>query len=418
MMHFDELVALRRDFHRYAEPAFLEIRTSSIVVSRLRELGLEPLTGQAAMRAETVVDYPTAEQRELFAERAVRTGADAGNVERAAEFGTAVIAEVRGNRPGPTWGLRFDMDALPLTESDSPDHAPAANGFRCDYGAMHACAHDGHTAIGLGLASRLVADNDFAGTARFLFQPAEEGGRGAASMLAAGAVDGVDRFVAVHLGLDEPAGEVSGGIRGLLATTKMRATFTGTAAHAAGAPEQGSNALVTAASALLNVMALPRYSTADTRINVGTLHGGDNVNIVPSWAQMTLEARSTDSDVSASLTERIKTALRGSGEMHGVAVDVVETGGSSTMDCDAELVDAINAIAAELPGATTGDGFKQMGGSDDASLFAREVQRNGGIATYMTVGGGNTAPHHNPLFDIDERSIPVALDTLERLIRR
>ncbi|MGW1681273.1 amidohydrolase [Saccharopolyspora sp. NPDC002376] len=417
-MKFDELVALRRDFHKHAEPAFLEIRTSSIVVSRLRELGLEPLTGQAAMRAETVVDYPTTEQRELFAERAIRTGADAENVGHAAEFGTAVIVDVRGNRPGPTWALRFDMDALPLAESDSTEHTPAAHGFHCDYGAMHACAHDGHTAIGLGLASRLVADNDFAGTVRFLFQPAEEGGRGAASMLAANAVEGVDRFVAVHLGLDDPAGKVSGGIQGLLATTKMRATFTGTAAHAAGAPEQGANALVTAASALLNVMALPRYSSADTRINVGTLQGGDNVNIVPSWAQMTLEARSTDSDVSASLTERIKTTLRGSGEMHGVAVDVVETGGSATMDCDTELVDTINAIAADLADATTTEGLKLMGGSDDASLFAREVQRNGGIATYMTVGGGNEAPHHNPLFDIDERAIPVALDVLEHLIRR
>jgi aminobenzoyl-glutamate utilization protein A len=417
-MQFDELVALRRDLHQHAEPAFLEIRTSSIVVSRLRALGLEPLTGQDAMSADTVVDYPTAERRELFAERAVRTGADAADVEHAAEFGTAVIAEVSGNRPGPTWGLRFDMDALPLAESDSPEHAPAAQGFRCDYGAMHACAHDTHTAIGLGLASRLVADDDFAGKVRFLFQPAEEGGRGAASMLAAGAADGIDRFVAVHLGLDQPAGTVNGGIQGLLATTKMRARFTGTAAHAAGAPERGANALVTAASALLNVMALPRYSTADTRINVGTLHGGDNVNIVPSWAEMTLEARSTDSEVSTELTERIKATLRGSGAMHGVDVDVVETGGSATLDCDAELVDIINRVAADVPEAKSGSGFQQMGGSDDASLFARAVQRQGGIATYMTVGGGNTAPHHNPLFDIDESAMPVALDVMERLIRR
>jgi aminobenzoyl-glutamate utilization protein A len=417
-MHFDELVALRRDFHRYAEPAFLEIRTSSIVTAHLRKLGLKPLTGHQAMRPDTVVDYPNPQQRALFAQRATRTGADADDVEHAAEFGTAVIAEVRGRRPGPTWGLRFDMDALPLTESDSPEHAPAAHGFRCEHDAMHACAHDGHTAIGLGLATRLTEDDDFTGTVRFLFQPAEEGGRGAASMIAAGAAEGIDRFVAVHLGLDEPVGQVNGGIQGLLATTKMRATFTGTAAHAAGAPEKGANALTTAASALLNVMALPRYSTADTRINVGTLHGGDNVNIVPSWAEMTLEARSTDSDVSTQLTERIKTALHGSGTMHGVAVDVVETGGSATIDCDTDLVDVINQIAADVPEATTTASFKQMGGSDDASLFAREVQRQGGIATYMTVGGGNTAPHHNPLFDIDERAMPVALDVLERLIRR
>ncbi|TDD80551.1 amidohydrolase [Saccharopolyspora karakumensis] len=417
-MEFDEIVALRRDFHRHAEPAFLEIRTSSAVTAHLRELGLQPQTGQAAMRTDTVVDYPSTQQREQFAERATRTGANTTDIEHAVEFGTAVIAEVRGRRPGPTWGLRFDMDALPLTESDSPEHAPAARGFRCEHDVMHACGHDGHTAIGLGLASRLVADDDFAGTVRFLFQPAEEGGRGAASMIAAGAAEGIDRFVAVHLGLDEPVGQVSGGIQGLLATTKMRATFTGTAAHAAGAPEQGANALVTAASALLNVMALPRYSTAHTRINVGTLHGGDNVNIVPSWAEMTLEARSTDSDVSTELTERIKTALRGAGAMHGVAVDVVNTGGSATMDCDVELVEAIDRIAAELTEATTAAGFKQMGGSDDASLFAREVQRHGGTATYMTVGGGNTAPHHNPLFDIDERALPIALEVLERLVRR
>ncbi|WP_420313623.1 M20/M25/M40 family metallo-hydrolase [Actinopolymorpha alba] len=87
------------------------------------------------------------------------------------------------------------------------------------------------------------------------------------------------------------------------------------------------------------------------------------------------------------------------------------------MDCDAALVDAVVAIAAAKYGDDRAHRLHQMGGSDDASLFAREVQRQGGLATYMLVGGGNQAPHHNPYFDIDEAAIPVAVDVLDELIR-
>ncbi len=416
-MNFEQLVELRRDLHRYAEPAFLEIRTSSIVADRLASLGIATRRGQDAMLLEGISAYPDDATRQRMYERAVATGADRELAAQAATSGTAVVAELEGDRPGPTWGIRCDMDALPLTEAADDAHFPAAQGFHCADGFMHACAHDTHTVIGLALASRLVADNSFAGRVRIFFQPAEEGGRGARAMLGAGVAEGVDRFVAVHLGLDQPAGTVMGGAVGLLATHKLRARFGGVAAHAAGAPEKGRNALVGAASALLNVMALPRYSTADTRINVGTLHGGDNVNIVPSWAEMTLEARSVDTDVCEALTERVEAVLRGSASMHGLDVEIERTGGSATMSCDDELVDAVVHLATARYGASKTERTHQMGGSDDASLFAREVQRQGGLATYMLVGGGNEAPHHNPYFDIDEAAMPVAIDMLEGLIR-
>jgi aminobenzoyl-glutamate utilization protein A len=411
-----EIIRLRRDFHRYAEPAFTEIRTSSIVTARLEGLGVEARRGREAMRTDAVARYPDPATREKMRARAVEAGADPELAARATAEGTAVIAEIAGNRPGPTWGIRCDMDALPLTESTDQDHKPAALGFACQDGFMHACGHDGHTAIGLALAARL-SDHDFPGRVRILFQPAEEGGRGAAAMIAAGAADGIDRFVAVHLGLGLPSGLVSGGCEGLLATHKLRAMFRGEAAHASGAPEQGRNALVGAATAVLNVMALPRYAAADTRINVGTLHGGDNVNIVPSYAEMTLEARATDADICDALTARVEGVLRGAAAMHDLTVEIERTGGSATMTCDRQLVDAIVGIAAQRYGEERAVPQRRLGGSDDASLFARAVQGAGGLATYMLVGGGNRAPHHHRSFDIDEACIPVAVDVLEALLR-
>ena len=416
-MNTDELVALRRDLHAYPEPGFLEIRTASTVLRHLRALPFAVRAGAQAMRADVVAGYPDEPTRARAAERAVATGADPADAESLAREGTAVVAEIEGSRPGPTWGLRFDMDALPLAEAADPRHRPAAEGFRSRHeGVMHACGHDGHVAIGIALAHRL-ADRDFPGRVRFLFQPAEEGVRGARAMVAAGTAEGLDRFLAVHLGLDVPPGVVVGGANGAFATTKLRAVFVGVASHAAAAPQEGRNALVGAATALLNVMALPRWSTADTRVNVGTLHGGDNVNIVPARAELTCEARSTDGAVSDDLTGRVKRVLRGAAEMHGLEVDIAETGAATTIRSDSELAERIEQVARERYGdAAVGDAMP-LRGSDDASLFMREVQRAGGLATYAIVGGGNPAPHHNPAFDVDESALPVAVDVLEGLVR-
>ncbi|WP_115944474.1 amidohydrolase [Amycolatopsis thermalba] len=413
-----DLVALRRDVHAHPEPAFCEVRTAATVLAHLRELPVEVRTGVAAMRREGVPAYPDEATLRRFADRAVETGADAGDVRRFATEGTAIIADLAGRRPGPAWALRFDMDALPVTEADDPAHAPAANGFRSRYeGFMHACGHDGHVAIGLALARRL-ADRDFPGTVRFLFQPAEEGGRGARAMLAADAVAGVDRFLAVHLGLDLPATAVAAGITGIFATTKMRARFTGVASHAAAAPEDGRNALLAAATAVLGIHGLPRFSAADTRVNVGTLHAGGNVNIVPAVAELTCEARSKDGAVNADLTERVKQVLCGAAQAQGVAVEIEETGGSTSLTCDDELLDAVPAAADASGHGERAVRLHEMGGSDDASLFAEAVQRAGGLATYTVVGGGNPAPHHNPYFDVDEAALPVAVDVLEALVRQ
>ena len=411
-----DVTELRRDLHRHPETAFREIRTCARIAAELDALGIEPRLGAEVIRTEEVVGYPDEQQLDESADRAERTGADRRWIDPLRAGGTAVVADLEGGRPGPTWALRFDTDALPITESSAPEHRPKAEGFVSEFvGAMHACGHDGHVALGLGLAERLIADNDFPGRVRLLFQPAEEGGRGARAMLAAGVVDDVDRFVALHLGLDRPTNHVVGGAVGAFATDKLSARFSGVASHAATAPQQGRNALAAAAQATLAILGQPRWSTSDTRVNVGTLHAGDNVNIVPSWAELTAETRSLDAAVQDDLRARVERALTAAAEMYGCEVSVRRTGGSTTMESDESLARQVSELAAELGGV--GEVFGPMSGSDDASLFMTAVQQRGGQASYVMVGADNPAPHHNPAFDIDEAAIGFSVDLLDRLLR-
>src|SRR5699024_7980047 len=140
------------------------------------------------------------------------------------------------------------------------------------------CGHDGHTAVGLSFAEAM-AGSDFDGCLTLIFQPAEEGGRGAAAMVAGGAVGDIDILYCFHFGLGLPPGSFAAGSTGWFATTKLRITIAGRPSHAAAAPESGSNALLAAATAALTIQAIPRFSTADTRINVGTLVAGAAPNI-------------------------------------------------------------------------------------------------------------------------------------------
>jgi len=410
------LVELRRDFHAHAELPFLETRTAARVLRELADLPVTVRWGSDAMRAGAVADYPGAAAREEAGQRALADGADPEVVRRLVHEGTAVIADIVGNRPGPAWAIRFDMDALPITESTDPDHLPAAEGFRCDAGTMHACGHDGHTAIGLTLAKRL-ANRDFAGTVRLLFQPAEEGARGAAAMIPAGAVAGVDRFLGLHLGNSLPVGTMVGTAVDLQATVKFAAEFTGVAAHAAGGPQHGRNALAAAATATTALLALPRSSDGVTNVNVGTLHGGSATNIIPDSASLTAEVRSDSEAVCADLLVAAQRVLDASAAMYGVSVARRVTARSTTLDSDAVLVDQVLRSAGARYDAGMLRRTAVLSASDDASLLAAEVQRAGGLATYLLVGSGNPAPHHHPQFDIDEASLPIALQWLDDIVR-
>ncbi|HBY5991109.1 TPA: amidohydrolase [Klebsiella pneumoniae] len=192
----------RRDFHLHAESGWLEFRTASMVADILDGLGYQLALGRDVIDADSRMGLPDEETLAQAFERAREQGAP----ERwlpAFEGGFAgVVATLDTGRPGPTLAFRVDMDALDLNEQHDDSHRPHRDHFAsCNAGMMHACGHDGHTAIGLGLAHVLKQyAAQLNGVIKLIFQPAEEGTRGARAMVAAGVVDDVDYFTAIHIG--------------------------------------------------------------------------------------------------------------------------------------------------------------------------------------------------------------------------
>jgi aminobenzoyl-glutamate utilization protein A len=416
-VEFEQLRAFRRELHRNPEPAFTEIGTAARIEQAVAGLPVAVLTGKEAHDLSAVVDYPAPETLERSEDAAIAAGVAPERARYFRENGTALVVDLEGSEPGPAWGLRVDIDALPMRESTDRAHFPAANGFAATNGAMHACGHDANATMGVGLLHRL-ADRDFAGSLRVLFQPAEEGVRGAQTMIDAGVADGIDRMLAIHLAGGSPLGAVIGSFTGGMATRKLKVNFDGLASHAAGAPEAGRNALLAASMSALAIMAVPRFSSADTRLNVGTLVAGDGVNIVPSSAVMTCEARATDDLVVDELVDRIRSIVAGTAAAQGVAADVAVMGQSATLSPDDELIDRIVDAATGSPAVTEVIRTQTLAGSDDANLLIRHVQGRGGQGAYIMVGASSPGPHHSESFDAAEESIPIGIDILESLIRR
>ena len=174
-----ELVRQRRDFHKYPEARWTEMRTASIIARKLTELGYEVLIGEQVCAREPRVFVPSDEALKHAYQRAIAQGADPKFAEATKDGLTGVIGILRCGE-GPTVAIRFDIDALNIEESQDPDHFPVQEGFASvNSGVMHACGHDGHAASGLGVAQILVQIKDqLHGTVKLIFQPSEEAGQG------------------------------------------------------------------------------------------------------------------------------------------------------------------------------------------------------------------------------------------------
>ncbi|GGB41934.1 amidohydrolase [Fictibacillus barbaricus] len=413
------MVEWRRDFHKYAESGWVEFRTASLVASRLEEWGYTVKAGKEVVDVNARMGVPPADFLKENEKRALDQGAVAKWLPSFSGGFTGVVGILKTNKPGPVIGLRFDMDALDIQESDSEDHVPQRDGYvSINEGMMHACGHDAHTSIGLGLAKLLSEMKDeLSGTIKFIFQPAEEGVRGAKSMVEAGVMDDVDVFVASHIGTGIPAGEVVSGANGFLSTTKIDVTYTGVAAHAGGSPEEGKNALLAAASAVLNLHSIPRHSSGQSRVNVGVLKAGSGRNIIPASAHLKVETRGETIEINEFILENAINIIKGSAAMHDVDVHYEIVGEAKTSDSSARLktyieevakeVDEVRSIRSESPNAA---------GSEDATYMMDRVKKNGGLASYVIFGTTLAAGHHNEKFDIQEDSMIMAVKTLSKFV--
>ena len=403
-----DLVRIRRDLHRHPETGWLEMRTTAILVKELRTLGYEIYTGRAVCREGARLGLPDDAVLAAHAKRALAQGAPEEELTAEIRAGyTGVIAMLRCGE-GPTVAMRFDIDALPMTECPQDMHRPTREGFASENpGMMHACGHDGHAAIGLGVARILMAHRDaLHGTVKLIFQPAEEGVRGAYAIVENGWLDDVDVLLASHVAPTGKSddGDVTVGTWGSLATTKYDVAFTGRAAHAGGFPEQGKNALLAAASAALALHAIPRHGGGQSFINVGTLRAGSGRNVVPDHALMQLEVRGETTEINQFMMARTKEICQSAAAMQGCTCEMTVMGMAEGQHSDAQLIERVGrVIRRDLPNLTlsTEQDAKNWG-SDDVSVMMNRVQAHGGQATYMRAMTDMAGAQHTVTFDFDE----------------
>ncbi len=411
--------ALRRDFHHYAESAWTEFRTASLIARELAQLGYEVKLGREVICAEERMGLLTEEELEQQYQRALSQGAVLEYAEKMRGGFTGVVGILK-NGEGPIIGMRFDIDAVEMNEPQTKERRPGRDGFASvNAKMMHSCGHDGHASIGLGVAQLLMQyRNQFKGTIKLVFQPAEEGGRGARPLTATGILDDVEYMLGAHLGSSSPVGSLLPGQAGMLATSKFDAIFTGKAAHAGGNPDGGKNALLAAANAALNLYAISRHKAGATRINVGRLQAGTGRNVIPDHAVMAIETRGDTSELDQYMYGRAMQVLQGSAMMYDCELELKQMGSAKSGSSSPELMQRVIRVATELgcfDQVSPSEG--KLGGSEDFTYMMERVKQNGGQVTYMGIGAslnkGEDANAsaaggaHTIDFDIDERCLPL-----------
>jgi aminobenzoyl-glutamate utilization protein A len=418
----DRLRRLRREFHRRPEPAWREYWTTARVVSELDRIGVDDVfVGPDVLASDARAGLPDQESHTEWLDRARDAGVDDGRLDQLADGHTGAIAVVEGTEPGPTTALRVDIDALPITESTAAGHAPTEGEFRStNEGYMHACGHDAHATIGLGVAEALAA-SEFPGRLKVIFQPAEEVVGGGEAVAEGGHVDDVDALLALHVGLDHPTGEVVAGIDEFLAVHHFRAEFRGESAHAGAHPAAGRNAVQAMAAAVQNLGAIARHEDGATRVNAGKVGGGTASNIVPESAFVEGEVRGETTALMEYMREEAARVLRGAAEMYGCTVDVETVAEAPSASSDDAVVDVVEAVAGATAGVDSVVRNAPLGGSEDATFLMRRVQERGGDAAFVCVGTDHPGGHHTPTFDVDEATLQMGVsilsETIERLAR-
>lgn len=425
------LVRVRRDLHRHPEPAWTEYRTAALAAQTLEECGFAVRVGQDALlpQARPRRLDPAAVRREQA--RAAAQGASARWLERMPDgltglWGDMELSEASAQTEddaGPLIAFRFDMDAnAGICECREADHAPAAEGFAsCRDDAMHACGHDGHVAIGLGLA-RLLADlrpelaARFRGRIRLVFQPAEEEGEGAPGMAAAGAVDGVSRLFGIHLSMQAgDSGSLICGTTQFLATTNFEVFFDGRAAHAGLAPQEGRNALLAACTACTALLGIARHGEGASRINVGEMRGGEAPNAIPAHAWFRGETRGENSDINGFMMAEVRRMVQGAARMHGCTARLLCQSYCPGASSHPELTALVQRVAEEMGGFSRIVPQAEFRASEDCCWFMNKVEEDGGQAVYLQLGADRPSGHHTPRFTFDEDVLPRGVELLARL---
>ncbi|MFQ3545629.1 amidohydrolase [Halobacillus rhizosphaerae] len=414
-----QIVEWRRTFHRQPELGFMEYLTTFKIGKELESLGFSLHIGEDALMSTSRYGVPSQDELSKY-ERNISSSIPEEwmNKMRGGHTGLAAVWDT--GQEGDHLAFRFDIDALPIEESESPAHYPYQQDFHSiNKEVMHACGHDGHTAIGLGLAQYIANhSSELNGTFTFLFQPAEEGGRGAKAMVDKGWLKDVDYFYSGHIGINElKVGTVAASTKGFLASSKWNVSFKGKSSHAGMKPEDGRNALLAAASASTHLYSIPRHSEGVSRINVGKLTAGNGRNIISNQGYLEMETRGETKAINDYMQTEAKRIIQASASMYNVDVSIDFVGETEPMQCDQSLISVIKKACKSSRTIQQIIDAAHVSGSEDASFMMNAVQSHGGKATYMLFGTSLTDNHHSPSFDFEEGALLVALDTYIHIVK-
>jgi amidohydrolase len=413
-----DVVAVRRDLHVHPELGFTEIRTAARVDTALRALGWTVHSGPEVFVATGLPGMPEASVLEFAAARALAKGVPEDLVAYLSGGHTAVVAELRGNRPGLRVALRFDMDALPITESAADDHRPRRNGFASDHpGVMHACGHDGHVAIGLEVARRLHAAF-LPGSVKLAFQPAEEISYGAEAMIRDGVLDGptVAAAFGIHLWNDLPVGTIALMPGPVMASVdEFDIAILGHGGHAA-APHQAIDPVLIAAHVVTGLQSLVsrrRNPFEEGVVSVTQMHAGHAFNVIPGRADLRGTVRTFGGKFYDEAPQLIEETARGIARAFGADAEVRYRRLTKPLVNDENMTALMKGVAQDIvKRERVIDGVRTMGG-EDMSFFLARVP-----GAFAFVGSAppdkKGSPHHSPTFDIDEESLVIGAELVTR----
>lgn len=374
-----QLVEWRRDFHRHPELGFQEVRTAGRVAHVLRSWGCR-----------------------------VRTGVGRTGVVGELGSGTPIIA------------IRADMDALPIKDAKQVDYASSVPGV------MHACGHDAHTAIGLGVAT-VLSREPLTGTVRFLFQPAEEVGddegiSGASRMLEDGAFEGVDAVLALHVDATAPAGTIKLGAGPSSAgVDTFHATLIGQGGHGA-SPQRTVDPIHIAGHVILalhGIVSRRIHPVSPAVVSIGSIHGGQADNVIPRQVELSGTIRFMDTAVQEKIHTEIERALGIARAMGGDYRLRIEPG-YPPMFCDPGVVELLRQVGRDILGDHNTLPAQLEMGAEDFSFFTDRAP--GAMFSLGCRIEGDERRAHSARFDIDERCLPIGVAVLAeaalRLLRQ
>ncbi|MRT94371.1 amidohydrolase [Ancylomarina sp. 16SWW S1-10-2] len=417
-----KVISYRRHFHANPELGWLEYCTAAFIADELLDLGFEVKKGAEVMSVDDIMGLPNKDVNQLAFEKAEKVF----GLEKMKPFANnaTAVAGVLKCGDGPVVAIRVDMDALPILESNAKDHYPSQAGFSSkSKGVMHACGHDGHSAIGLGVAHCLSNYSDkLNGTYILLFQPAEEGVRGSASIVKSGFLKDVDYLFAAHLWSNMPLGKIVCSQNGTAATDKLDVTFYGKSAHAGICPEKGNNAILAAANTILCLNKIQFEGEGLRRVNVGRMEGGAARNIIADRSKLEIELRANSQIIENELLEKLERIVKDSAEKQGCSFEIKKVGEAAAACGDDSLAKLIRDEAENIDGFTNvilSD--KENRGSEDFTSLMNAIQTRGGKASFIGIGAsikGKNVEHHTPDFDIAEEVLYPSVELFFNLAKR